>query len=115
MAEIRRVSVWTCLAGQNNYRLTSKTLIWQIHVFAISIFARHNYAQRPYFGTSCTSITSGDGLIMMDRSVLFRSRVGHNVKIGRKALVQQSDLPDNAEIDDKTVLINNTVAGCVEW
>ncbi len=58
---------------------------------------------------------SGDGLNLGDGAVLFRSRVGKNVTIGARSLVQDSDLPDGATVPPRTVIVGGQKVGTVEW
>lgn len=58
---------------------------------------------------------SGSGLELGDESVLFRSRVGNGVKIGARSYVQQCDLADGFVVPPNTVMVENRVAGTVEW
>jgi carbonic anhydrase/acetyltransferase-like protein (isoleucine patch superfamily) len=58
---------------------------------------------------------SGVGLRLGESAVLFQSRVGDNVTIGRRSLVQASDLPDGAVVAPNTVVVGGVVVGTVEW
>lgn len=58
---------------------------------------------------------TGENFQLGERAVFFRSRIGNNSRVGRRSLVQQSDLPAGTVIPDRTVVINNTVFGPVEW
>ena len=58
---------------------------------------------------------TGRFLRLGDESVLYRSRVGDNVTIGYKSVVEQSDLPSGTVIGDRVVIIGNVQVGRVEW
>ena len=58
---------------------------------------------------------SGDGLRLADGAILFRSRVGDDVRIGERSVVQQSDLRDGTHVPARTVMVENKVVGTVEW
>jgi carbonic anhydrase/acetyltransferase-like protein (isoleucine patch superfamily) len=58
---------------------------------------------------------SGDNLRLGNGAVLFRSRVGKNVTIGDRSLVQESDLPDGTTVPARTVIIGGQKVGMVEW
>jgi carbonic anhydrase/acetyltransferase-like protein (isoleucine patch superfamily) len=58
---------------------------------------------------------TGRFLRLGDESVLYRSRVGDNVTIGYRSVVEQSDLPSGTVIGDRVVIIGNVQVGRVEW
>ncbi len=66
----------------------------------------------PAFGATTES---GTGLVLGDSAVLFQSKVGNSVTIGRRSLVQASNLPSGAVIAPNTVVIGGVVVGTVEW
>ncbi|NKE73772.1 acetyltransferase [Candidatus Manganitrophus noduliformans] len=61
------------------------------------------------------STVTGDGVTIGAWSVFFRSRAADGVTIGFKSLVQQSDLAPGTIVPDRTVMIDNTIFGAVEW
>lgn len=61
-----------------------------------------------------TTIT-GNNFRLEDEAVFFRSRIGANSRVGRKSLVQQSDLPAGTIVPPQTVVIENKLFGQVEW
>lgn len=48
-------------------------------------------------------------------AVFFRSRIGDGSTVGMKSVVQQSDLPAGTVVPPKTIMVENKVAGTVEW
>jgi carbonic anhydrase/acetyltransferase-like protein (isoleucine patch superfamily) len=57
----------------------------------------------------------GDNVSVGDLSVVFRSIIGNNVKIGKKVLIDGSNIPDGAVIPDGTVMIKNVITRKVQW
>ena len=57
----------------------------------------------------------GDDIAIGDFSVVYRSTVGNNARIGHKVYIDKSNVAAGAVIPDGTILINNKVVGTVEW
>lgn len=57
----------------------------------------------------------GDGTVLGDGSVFFRSRLGKNSYVGPRALLQQSDHPAGTVIPDLWVVVENKWINRVEW
>ena len=57
----------------------------------------------------------GDGTVLGNESVFFRSRVGKNSYIGPRALLQQSDQPAGTVIPDMWIVVENKMVNRVEW
>ena len=57
----------------------------------------------------------GDGTVLGNESVFFRSRVGKNSYIGPRALLQQSDQPAGTIIPDLWIVVENKLVNRVEW
>lgn len=67
-------------------------------------------------GFSSTNFTvSGANFKLGAGSVFFRSRAGANVTVGKRSVVQQSDLPDGTIIPDKVIWLGDAKFGDVEW
>ena len=72
------------------------------------------------FGDTSNTLThnvtkTGTGFKLGDGSVFFRSRAGDNVIVGKRSVVQQSDLADGTVIPDKEIWLNGVKFGNVEW
>lgn len=56
-----------------------------------------------------------DNVHVGNYSVVFRSIVGNNVKIGNKVYLDKCNLADGTVVPDGTVMINNQVVRKIEW
>lgn len=59
--------------------------------------------------------STGDGFTLGAYSVFFRSIAGADVTIGYRSLVQNTELPDGAVVPARTVIVDGSVVGTVEW
>lgn len=84
-----------------------------IHLGNSAIYGIHSLVHGgPAFGATTES---GNGLRLGDSAVLFQSHVGNGVTIGRRSLVQASDLPDGTVVPANRVVVGGVTVGTVEW
>lgn len=57
----------------------------------------------------------GDGTVLGEGAVFFRSRIGKNSYVGPRALLQQSDQPAGTVIPDLWIVVENKLINRVEW
>jgi carbonic anhydrase/acetyltransferase-like protein (isoleucine patch superfamily) len=57
----------------------------------------------------------GNNVSVGSVSVVFRSTVGDNVKIGNKVLLDHCNIAPGTVIPDGTIMINNVVIGKIQW
>jgi len=57
----------------------------------------------------------GNGVVLGDEAVVFRSSIGNGVTVGDRSLVVGSELAIGQEIPARTIYANNEVFGTVEW
>jgi carbonic anhydrase/acetyltransferase-like protein (isoleucine patch superfamily) len=57
----------------------------------------------------------GDGSVLGDGAVFFRSRLGKHSYVGPRALLQQSDQPAGTVIPDLWIVVENKFVNRVEW
>jgi carbonic anhydrase/acetyltransferase-like protein (isoleucine patch superfamily) len=67
------------------------------------------------FGPRLHTTSTGGDVVLKDQAVLFNARVGDDVTIGLKSLVQNSDLPAGTEVPDRVVILNDAPPYPVEW
>lgn len=66
--------------------------------------------------TANDDITStGEGFTLGAYSVFFRSTAGDDVTIGYRSLVQNTELPDGTVVPARTIIVDGSVVGTVEW
>jgi carbonic anhydrase/acetyltransferase-like protein (isoleucine patch superfamily) len=76
----------------------------------------HGGGRRPLTGggDNAPTIVEND-VVLDDHAVVFRSLIGKGAKIGKRALIVNTDIAPGTVVPDKAIYVGNAFFGTVEW